>query len=243
MSTTLATTTASSAFIEPTHHFFKSSTLAANTPSSLQFLREPRHCSLSRLFPPYPIENYISTANVSLSHAAFVSNISKYCKPSSFEEANSQSVWRDAMREELQALDENCTWSIVKLPQGKRAVGCKWVYKTKFKSDGSLERHKARLVAKGFTQTFRVDYKETFAPAAKMNIVGVLLSVAVNNDWPLFQMDVKNAFLHGELEEEVYMSLPPEHPQEKQEGMVCKLHKAIYGLKQSPRAWMRMVAN
>ncbi|KAI5337174.1 hypothetical protein L3X38_016443 [Prunus dulcis] len=141
------------------------------------------------------------------------------------------------MREELQALDENCTWSIVKLPHGKKAVGCKWVYKTKFKSDGSLERHKARLVAKGFTQTFGVDYKETFAPVAKMNTVRVLLSVAVNNDWSLFQMDVKNAFLHGELEEEVYMSLPPGHPQEKQEGMVCKLHKAIYGLKQSPRAW------
>ncbi|BBH09537.1 Seven transmembrane MLO family protein [Prunus dulcis] len=160
-------------------------------------------------------KNYISTANVSLSHAAFLSNISKYCEPSSFEEANSQSVWKDAMREELQALDENCTWSIVKLPLGKRAVGCKWVYKTKFKSDGSLERHKAGFVAKGFTQAFGVDYKETFAPVAKMNTVRVLLSFVVNNDWPLFQMDVKNAFLYGELEEEVYMSLPPGHPQEK----------------------------
>ncbi|CAL9000577.1 unnamed protein product [Prunus brigantina] len=183
------------------------------------------------------VERYITYANVSRSHAAFLSKISNSCEPSSFQEAKTQLIWQKAMREELKALDENQTWSIVKLPKGKKVVGCRWVYKTKFNSDGSIERHKARLVAKGFTQTFGVDYKETFAPVAKMNTVRVLLSVAVNNDWPLFQMDVKNAFLHGELEEEVYMSLPPGHPQEKQEGMVCKLHKAIYGLKQSPRAW------
>lgn len=141
------------------------------------------------------------------------------------------------MEEELQALDENNTWTVVKLPEGKKPVGCKWVYKIKFRSDGSIERHKARLVAKGFTQTYGVDYKETFAPVAKMNTIRVLLSIAVNYDWPLYQMDVKNAFLHGDLKEEVYMNIPPGHPQENQEGFVCKLNKALYGLKQSPRAW------
>ncbi|CAN6720741.1 unnamed protein product [Malus baccata var. baccata] len=118
------------------------------------------------------------------------------------------------MHEELKALDENETWSVVDLPKGKKAVGSRWIYKTKFNSNGTIERHKTRLVARGFTQTYGIDYKETFAPVAKMNIVRVLLSVVVNHEWPLFQMDVKNAFLHGDLEEE-----------------------AIYGLKQSPRAW------
>ena len=141
------------------------------------------------------------------------------------------------MKEELHALNSHNTWSVVKLPPGKKAVGSKWIYKIKFHSDGSIERHKARLVARGFTQTYAVDYKETFAPVAKMNTVRVLLSVAINKGWSLYQMDVKNAFLHGDLEEEVYMKLPPGHPQHNEDGMVCRLHKSIYGLKQSPRAW------
>ena len=141
------------------------------------------------------------------------------------------------MKNELQALYDNGTWSVIKLPQGKKAVGSRWVYKTKFNSDGTVERHKARLVAHGFTKTYEVDYKETFAPVAKMNTVRVLLSLAVNQSWPLYQMDVKNAFLHCQLEEEVYMKLPPGHSQSYDPDMVCKLHKSIYGLKQSPRSW------
>ncbi|KAM2116752.1 hypothetical protein ACFX1R_010393 [Malus domestica] len=140
------------------------------------------------------------------------------------------------MSEELQALEENCTWSILQLPPGKKAVGSHWVYKTKLKADGSIERHKARLVARSFTQTLGIDYKETFTSMTKMNTVCVLLSVFVNCGWSLYQMDVKNAFLHGELQEEVYMQIPPCYSPAK-DGMVCKLHKTIYGLKQSPRAW------
>jgi hypothetical protein len=116
------------------------------------------------------------------------------------------------MDDELLALAQNQTWSIVKLPKGKHVVGGRWVYKTKFNSDGTIDRHKARLIAQGFTQTFGVDYKETFAPVAKMNTIRVLLSVAINKGWLMCQMDVKNAFLHGNLEEEVYMKLPPGHP-------------------------------
>jgi len=92
-------------------------------------------------------------------------------------------------------------------------------------------------VAQGYTQTLGVDYKETFAPIVKINIVRVLLSVAVNNRWLMCQMDVKNAFMHGNLEEEVYMKLPLSHPQGSDPNLVYRLHKSIYGLKQSPRAW------
>ncbi|CAL9018430.1 unnamed protein product, partial [Prunus brigantina] len=102
-----------------------------------------------------------------------------------------------------------------------KPVGCRWVFTIKYNADGTVERYKARLVAKGFTQTYGVDYHDTFAPVSKMNNVKVLLSLVVNLDWTLRQFDVKNAFLHGELEEEVYMSLPPGYRVTGETGNVC----------------------
>jgi len=185
----------------------------------------------------HPVTNALAYHRLSSSYGAYLSTIAKAAEPCSFQEACHQTVWQKAMHEELQALDANHTWSIVSLPKNKKAVGSRWVYKIKFKTDGSIKRHKARLVAQGFTQTYGIDYKETFAPVAKMNTIRTLLSVAINHGWFLSQMDVKNAFLHGDLQEEVYMKLPPGHPQSNDPQLVCKLHKSIYGLKQSPRAW------
>ena len=116
-------------------------------------------------------------------------------------------------------------------------MGCKWLFTVKFKADGSVERRKVRLVAKGFTQTYGVDYQETFAPVAKINTIRILLSLAVNFDWSLHQLDVKNAFLNGELEEEVFMCVPLRFENVYGLDKVCKLKKSLYGLKQSPRAW------
>lgn len=113
------------------------------------------------------------------------------------------------MQSELQALSDNHTWSLTSLPAGKKPIGCRWVYKVKLKSDGSVERYKARLVAKGFTQMEGVDYHDTFSPTAKMPTIRCLLALAAARNWPLHQLDVNNAFLHGDLREEIYMLPPP----------------------------------
>jgi len=109
------------------------------------------------------------------------------------------------------------------------------VYKIKTLSDGSIERYKARLVAKGFAQEYGIDYEETFSPVARINSVRTLLAIDVTRKWKLTQMDVKNTFFNGELEEEVYTRPPPGYT--CQENKVCRLRKALYGLKQAPRAW------
>ena len=116
---------------------------------------------------------------------------------------------------------------------GKKTIGCRWVFLVKYKSYGTIDRCKARLVAKGYAQTYEIDYQETFAPLTKMNTVRVILSLAINRDWSLKQFDVKNALLHGDLLEEVYMDPPLGFTLKE----VCRLKNALYGLKQSPRAW------
>ncbi|XP_071901935.1 retrovirus-related Pol polyprotein from transposon RE1 isoform X4 [Coffea arabica] len=183
----------------------------------------------------YPISDFISYHRLSKANLTFALQLSSVYVPSHFQEALDDPKWKDAMVEEMMALQKNSTWEMVELPMGKKTVGCKWVFNVKYKSDGTVERYKARLVAKGYTQTYGIDYQETFAPVAKMNTVRVILSLAVNLDWPLRQFDVKNAFLHGELTEEVFMDPPQGFTLE--EGKVCRLKKALYGLKQSPRAW------
>ena len=123
------------------------------------------------------------------------------------------------------------------MPKGKKAVGCRWVYTIKYRASGTIERYKARLVAQGYTQTYGVDYSKTFSPVAKIDSIRVLFSIATDKDWPLHQFNVKNAFLHGKIEEEVYTKAPPGFSDEYNPEEGCKLNKALYSLKQSPRAW------
>ncbi|CAM8977134.1 unnamed protein product [Rhodiola kirilowii] len=148
------------------------------------------------------------------------------------------------MEKELSALKSNKTWTFMPPPHGKNSVGSKWIFRVKRHSDGTIERYKARLVAKGFTQEEGLDYNETFAPVVKIPTVRMVLALAASKEWPLYQLDVDNAFLHGDLQEEVYMTIPPGYFQkEKQMRMVCKLNKSLYGLKQAPRQWFSKFAD
>ncbi|RVW38919.1 Retrovirus-related Pol polyprotein from transposon RE2 [Vitis vinifera] len=128
--------------------------------------------------------------------------------PKSFKEAMKDVGWQKSMHEEIRALEENGTWTLEPLPKGKRALGSQWVYRTKYFSNGDIERLKSRLVVLGNHQEVGIDYHETFSPVAKMTTVRAFLAIAASKNWELHQMDIHNAFLHGDLEEEVYMKLP-----------------------------------
>ncbi|KAG7536932.1 Integrase catalytic core [Arabidopsis suecica] len=185
----------------------------------------------------HPIQATCSLALVPQDHQAFLSKISSIKIPQTYEEAMQVKEWRDAIQEEIGAMTRNHTWDEEELPSGKKTVSSRWIFTIKYKSNGDIERYKARLVARGFSQTYGADYKETFAPVAKLHTVRVVLSLATNLSWELWQMDVKNAFLQGELEDDVYMTPPPGLEATIDPGKVWRLRKAIYGLKQSPRAW------
>ena len=157
----------------------------------------------------YSIANYISTEKLSESSKSFSNALSTHHISTSVEEALQDPKWVEAMNEEMEALLKNKTWILVSLPEGHKTVGCKWVFFIKYKVDGSIEHYKARLVVKEYTQTYEIDYMETFSPVAKLNTVRVLLSLAANLDWLLLQFDVNNVFLHGDLDEEIYMDIPP----------------------------------
>jgi histone deacetylase 1/2 len=158
-------------------------------------------------------------------------------EPSTVSEALQDPKWKGAMDVEYKALMNNKTWQLVPPPNGKNVIDCKWVYKVKRKADGTIDRYKARLIAKGFRQRYGIDYEDTFSPVVKAATIRLILSIVVSRGWTLRQLDVQNAFLHGILEEEVYMPQPPGYVDPRRPQFVCKLEKALYGLKQAPRAW------
>ncbi|KAE8721524.1 hypothetical protein F3Y22_tig00015825pilonHSYRG00003 [Hibiscus syriacus] len=184
----------------------------------------------------YPISDFISYNHLPCGTQSFVSFISNSVEPKSYHEAIQHPEWAQAMKDEILALEINKTWSVVSLPSGKIPIGCKWFYRIKYTAAGTIERYKARLVAKGYSQKEGVDYMDTFSPVVKLVIVRLLLAIASVFDWPLFQLDVYNAFLQGDLFDEVYMELPPGFCSQG-ENMVCRLQKSLYGLKQASRQW------
>ena len=188
---------------------------------------------------PVPNPRYFSSDNAErnrrlgyaeLLAAAFVGR-----DPASYSEAMRSAdadQWSDACQYEMDALAKNGTWELVDLPPARKAVKSKWVFK--LKADG---RYRARLVAKGFTQIPGIDFDETFSPVARFESLRMLLALAALEDWHIHSMDVKSAFLNGELDEEIYMEQPQGYITAGSESLVCRLKKAIYGLKQASRAW------
>ncbi|KAK2407959.1 putative mitochondrial protein [Trifolium repens] len=157
--------------------------------------------------------------------------------PILFTEAVKEEKWKKAMDAEIEAIEKNKTWELTDLPKGQKTIGVKWVYKTKLNEKGEIDKYKARLVVKGYKQEHGVDYEEVFAPVARQDTIRLVVSLAAQNSWPIFQLDVKSAFLNGELLEQVYIEQPPGYEVKGNEHKVYKLKKALYGLKQAPRAW------
>ena len=187
------------------------------------------------------MSNVLSYAALSDPCMIFINALNSIHEPSSYAQARTIKEWCDAMGIEITALEDNKTWIVCSLPAGKKAVGCKWVFKIKLNADGTLEQYKAHLVAKGYTQQKGLDYVETFSPVAKLATVKLLIAVAAAKGWSLSQLDISNAFLNGDLEEKIYMTLPPGYSPRQGESFppnaVCKLKKSLYGLKQASRQW------
>ncbi|CAI7789270.1 unnamed protein product [Closterium sp. NIES-54] len=169
---------------------------------------------------------------------AFFSPVEMPGEPANLKEAlesTDAEEWKKAMESELKSIEENGTWELVELPEGRKAITSKWLFKIKSDADGKIERYKSRLVAKGYQQKEKVDYKELFAPVVKLTTLKTLLAGAAIKGWVVKQMDVTTAFLNGVLEKEIFMAQPEGF--DDGSGRVLRLKKALYGLKQAPRQW------
>ena len=161
-------------------------------------------------------------------------------EPKTYKEAMAgpeSEKWLEAMKSEMGSMYDNQVWALVDIPEGRKAVENKWIFKKKTDADGNLTVYKARLVAKGFRQVQGVDYDETFSPVAMLKSIRILLAIAAYHDYEIWQMDVKTAFLNGNIEEELYMVQPEGFVNPEDVGKVCKLQRSIYGLKQASRSW------
>jgi hypothetical protein len=154
-------------------------------------------------------------------------------------EGSNSDKWKEAMKDEMKALERNATWDLVELPRDKKIVGCKWVYKLKNGVDDTVERYKARLVEKGYSQKEGIDFHEIFSPVFKSVSIRIVLALIALLDLELEQLDVKIAFLHGDLDEEICMEQPKGFVQNHRNKFVCMLKKSLYGLRQSPRQWYK----
>jgi len=162
-------------------------------------------------------------------------------KPASYHEAMENLKWRTAMQEELFMIEKHQTWELVERPENRKVIGVKWVFKTKLNVDCSINKYKARLLVKGYAQSFGVDYFDTFAPVARQDIIRMLLAIAAQKGWKIYQLDVKSAFLNGFLEEEIFVEQPKGFFAKGHEDKVYLLKKTLYGLKQAPRAWYNRI--
>ena len=191
--------------------------------------------------PPRYLNDYI-TGNESDEDEDVVNMVEvNSSDPVSFEEAEKSLKWREAMNEKIRAIERNETWELTELPRGAKCIGVKWIYKTKLNEVGEASKYKARIVAKGYSQEHGIDYTEIYAPVARMDTIRTIIATAARKAWDIYQLDVKSAFLHGILEEVVYIQQLKGYVIRGEEDKVYRLHKALYGLKQAPRAWFSRI--
>lgn len=164
-------------------------------------------------------------------------NLMGFDESISYGQAAKNQNWKEAMKREIEAVEKNGTWKLTQLPTGHKAIRLKWVFKIKRNTNGDIIKYKARIVAKGYVQKEGVDFDEIFAPVTRIETVRMLLALAANNGWEVHHLDVKTAFLNGEIREEVYVQQPEGFVQKGREDLVYRLVKALYGLRQAPRAW------
>lgn len=192
---------------------------------------------------PYPLSSVLSYDKLTPVFQSYIFSYTAETEPKSFRQAMTSDKWKASVNVEFEVIEQNRTWDIESLPPGKNVVGCKWVFTIKYNLDGTVERYKSRFVAQGFTQQEGLDYLDTFSPVAKLTSVKLLLSLVAAKGYKLTQMDVLNAFLHGDLEEEIYMILPqgytPPPGVVLPPNLVCRLRKSLYGLKQASRQWYK----
>lgn len=179
-------------------------------------------------------EIYDSTEQIELQEELLIMGVDE---PVNFDQAKKEKCCRQAMKVEMEAIERNETWVLTDLPKGHKVIGLKWIYKVKRDAIGSIVKNKARLVAKGYSQEYGIDFEEIYAPVTKLETVRILLALAAHNGWQVHHMDVKTAFLNGEILEEVYVMQPEGFEKRGQELKVYKLLKALDGLRQAPRAW------
>ncbi|GKD45674.1 retrovirus-related pol polyprotein from transposon TNT 1-94, partial [Tanacetum coccineum] len=189
--------------------------------------------------PPTWMNDYVSGEGIRSDeeHGENIAMFSSLSEPTSYYEATQEECWKRAMNQEIKSIERNNTWELCDLPPGATAIGVKWVFKTKLDKDGKIDKHKARLVVKGYAQKQGLDYSEVFAPVAKWDTIRSIFALAAQRGMKVHQLDVKSAFLYGELEETVFVEQPQGYVVQGNEGKVYRLRKALYGLKQAPRAW------
>jgi hypothetical protein len=191
------------------------------------------HTKRETIMPSW-MRDYVSGEGLSEEETELNMAIVTSDDPVSYEEVVKSYKWREAMDTEMESIQKNETWSLTELPAGTKKIGVKWIYKTKINESGKVDKLKARLVAKGYAQQHGVDYTEVFALVIRMDIVRMIIALAAQRSWLIYQLDVKSAFLHRELSEDLFVEQPKGYEQKGNEHKVYKLHKALYGLKQAP---------
>nr|GEV58430.1 Myc-type, basic helix-loop-helix (bHLH) domain-containing protein [Tanacetum cinerariifolium] len=175
----------------------------------------------------YGVKKVVNYSNLSVDNYSFASSLNKSIEPTCYKDVILDSNWIDAKNAEIEALNRYHTWIITYLPANRKPIGCKWIFKIKYKANGEIKRYKARLVSKGFNQREGINFDETYSLVVKMSTVRCLIAISFTNKWPLFESDINNAFLYGDLEENVYMIIHQGFSDKNNQNKVCRLVKSL----------------